>query len=59
MVLQKDAENDIDGVYEPWGSFKQNRNKGELKCPGHILSKEGLENSTLIRHIEGKGDKGK
>lgn len=53
MVLQKDGENTMDGACEQPGYLYLER---ELKFLGH-MRKEGLENLTLARQIDGKRSK--
>lgn len=61
MVLQKEAENAIDGACEHRKNFKENENKKtillsirKLKFMGLIIRKEVLENLILTVYIESK-----
>lgn len=60
-MLQKDNENKINKACGQQGSSKKmKRNwtfilrKGQLKFPGHIMRKQGLENLTITGQIDGK-----
>lgn len=47
MVLQKGAENESN----------EENDKRHLKFLGHVMRKEGFENSIPARHTEGKKDR--